>query len=494
MIKRNIVLWFGCRPEEDVVREFRNRDLNVLYPSEEGFDALLPDSRGVVYRFSPDNIGRIRKLLLQSIMPAIDHGLLIYVVADNDSIQEHVSEVMGKVAIDPGVIRRTAPTIAHEIAERMARYDPGPGCNAALKIDLADDHEPLSLPDQTLLRRAFHDCKEVLIKGLSGGRSANVFSVYATLQETIVGPRPLPFFAKLDSRDKILRERQKYEQYATHFIPFNLRPNLDYGRCIIGSERGVLVGNFVERSESLWDVARRGQAQQAIHCLYNEALQNWRLQAFRRSQPPEQGAVANALRSVFKQAKVAGTHQDFGAARGITTSPLELWETLLGFSKQRYRRVPMHDDLHANNVRVRGSDAILIDLLSVTDGPLTADFASLETWLAFELPPDADPGARDDPAWRAVVDELYAPAAFAELPAPGHDASPFAWLHDCVRQIRTMALSTQTCETEYQTTVVIYLLRRTMWEGDSPADRFRRGYAYVTAARLIESLRKRMYV
>ena len=54
-----------------------------------------------------------------------------------------------------------------------------------------------------------------------------------------------------------------------------------------------------------------------------------------------------------------------------------MWESLLGLTGQKYRAAPMHGDLHGNNVRVRGGDAIVIDLASIASGPLVADLAGL---------------------------------------------------------------------------------------------------------------------
>ena len=104
-------------------------------------------------------------------------------------------------------------------------------------------------------------------------------------------------------------------------------------------------------------------------------------------------------------------HIAFAQTHGVTAMPIELWESLLSLTGQKYRSAPMHGDLHGNNVRVRGTDAIVIDLASITTGPLVADVAALETWLAFKVPPTAidngaDAIAKREAAWKKVVDEL----------------------------------------------------------------------------------------
>src|SRR2546429_4293508 len=49
-------------------------------------------------------------------------------------------------------------------------------------------------------------------------------------------PRPLPFFAKVDTKGKILNEWNKYQNPVGHFIPFQARPDLEPERCFIRSE------------------------------------------------------------------------------------------------------------------------------------------------------------------------------------------------------------------------------------------------------------------
>jgi hypothetical protein len=166
-----------------------------------------------------------------------------------------------------------------------------------------------------------------------------------------------------------------------------------------------------------------------------------------------------------------------------------LWSILQALD-QRYRIAPIHGDLHGENVRVRGTSAILIDLASVMRGPLTADLAALETWLAFELPPskETDEQRFFDAPWAAVIRWLYASSAFRHPPGPARPASPFAWLEAVVRQIRTMGIAIQSCATEYQSAVAVQLLRRCQWADGSPGDRGPRTVGYEVASRLAADL------
>jgi hypothetical protein len=80
--------------------------------------------------------------------------------------------------------------------------------------------------------------------------------------------------------------------------------------------------------------------------------------------------------------RVEGAKQ-FG---GEVHSPVSLWRKLLNLPARQWLRTSMHGDMDANNVRVRKADAIVIDFAHATNGPMCADLASLEVWLAFEWP------------------------------------------------------------------------------------------------------------
>ena len=129
-----------------------------------------------------------------------------------------------------------------------------------------------------------------------------------------------------------------------------------------------------------------------------------------------------------------------------------------------------------------------VDLASVAMGPLTADLAALETWLAFECPPDERTDDYKNAHWRAVIDQLYAPETFRHAPPPSDPTSRFCWLWSVVRQIRMLGIAVQTCPTEYQPAVAVHLLRRCQWEDDCGADRFRRSHGYLVAAKLTADL------
>src|SRR5205809_1101738 len=84
-----------------------------------------------------------------------------------------------------------------------------------------------------------------------------------------------------DDAANIQEEWDNYREFVTNFIPFRLRPNLDENRCILGAKKGILVGDFVDESESLWDAARHGKARSVFYSLFDRTLGGWRSEASR---------------------------------------------------------------------------------------------------------------------------------------------------------------------------------------------------------------------
>ncbi|MGM4884266.1 MULTISPECIES: phosphotransferase [Rhizobium] len=483
--ERRNVLWIGEAPGALMMREFANRrciiercDPTSLFPNA-GF------ARSVVVNVNGRQEDELIKAVGRDALQLVDHGLRVDVIAPDDAATGRIQDRLGTLAGLPSVGLHTAPQ-APAIAEVIARYDAGKVPRLDLDINTSDDREPLREADKILFKRAFPHCSRIALVELGGGRSAaRVFAVHMIVDRSNIGAWPQPAFAKLDRRDKIAQEHDNYRNFAERFIPFGLRPNID--ELIHGSQRSLLVGSFVDRSESLWTLARRNVAGSAITALLDETLGGWRDQGY--ASDPVRGAVAVALRNigVWNPDRIDPCYVERAAEAGIFETPETLW-TALASLEQTYRRAPIHGDLHGDNVRVRGSSAILIDLASVTLGPLTADLAALEAWLAFELPPDVDQHRYDDPEWTTVIERLYAPTAFRHPPGPARPATRFAWIEAVVRQIRTMGIAIQTCPGEYQTAVAVQLLRRCQWADGPDADRGRRARGYRIAARLVADL------
>ena len=489
MLQRNIVLWCGSRTNRRSAIEFENRRLHLKVVKAEIEEADLLSARGIVFAFGNNRVSEVRQLAEANVQRAIDHGLQILVLANDDALLRYADEEFGELKV-PKYERRLGDIAGadHEIAQAMLMTDPKRSYSATLQIEHAQEPTELLAPDELLLRRAFSDCRMINISPLSGGKTAEAYMVKATFAPhgSPVGPRPLPFFAKLSSRRKIDDEVGNYSTYATYFIPFHLRPNLDETRCLLGFEQGLLVGNFVERAEPLWRVARRGNARAAIRSLFDVTLRGWRDQGFERGLVKD-SSVAGALgKKIFDHRAVRPEHLRRAKELGLSRTPKEMWEILLG-KNQCYYSAPMHGDLHPDNVFVRGGDAILIDLGSVKHGPLSGDLACLETSFAFGNYDDDDDAAFNEEAWVASIDQLYDARWFRRVPPRAMGSGVRVPLFNCARQVRSIALPGQACGSEYISAVAMYLSRRAMHPGDGP-DGFRRAYALVIADRLIGAL------
>jgi hypothetical protein len=482
---RSEVLWFGTPPSEKIRREVAQRDRTIRIGDQCHPFICVERVSAVVVFFGERIENQLCEMLVSSARRFVDFGSHLEIVVPDDAALGRIQDRIEPVSGLPGVRVRTSPDSAF-LAERVARYNSGMIPRADLKLTVAGNREPILKSDEVLFQRAFADCREITLIELTGGRSeARVFAVHMTVDGSNAGIWPQPAFAKLDRRDKVDRESKNYEEYAKRFIPFGLRPNIE--RVVAGSEKSLLVGNFVDRSESLWDLARRNLASNAITALIDETLRGWRDQAF--ASDPSEGSVAAAMsrEGLWKPHLVKLSYVDRAAEHEVRVEPWQLRDRLESL-KQTYREAPIHGDLHGENVRVRNGSAILIDLASVVRGPIVADLAALETWLAFEVPPDIDEDQYEDCAWSAEIDRLYSPRSFRHPPGPPRPASPLAWMTSVVRQIRTLAIATQSCPNEYQTAVAVQLLHRCEWDDGSPADRFRRGYGYRIATALTLNL------
>jgi hypothetical protein len=490
MIDRSKVLWLGGPPSPSDLQEHANRGLLVC---EVGSAALMNDAmdltlaRGLVLNAVPPHVPRIVQVL-GCVVAAVNHGLHVLVLLADSVAHAWVQEKLEQVvAVGPARerVRYRIAATSPEIAETFARFDPGPAINLALTIQLPENLE-LTQQQVFLLQRAFHDCTLISLTPLPGGRSATTVLVQATLANSLAGPHPLPFFAKIDGPTQILTERQCYERYAQSHIAWHLRPNLQPERCLVGTELGILVGSFVMKSDSLWTLIAQGRASGAIDSLFDETLASWR--DTRSVMSEDTGSIAPELAKVFRHKNVRKRYLGEAAALGFQWEPAAIWEGFLNLPTRHWPRAPIHGDLHAENVRVRGDDAIIIDLARVTMGPPSADPACLEVWIAFELPP---PGVQvDESAWLSMVRELYASPLVSTPEGPGA-SGPLSWLGDSILQIRLLALS-KSSPTDYAITLALYLMRRAMFEPDpqSPKiDMMRRTWAWILGCQLFESVR-----
>lgn len=485
---RQKVIWLGTKPDDLNTLEFTYRKLFLEFPSDaENIINALPTTRGIVFVLDKENPEIFKKNYLEYGPVAHNYGAKLYAIALDSGSQQIIENILKTIDPKIEIIKRTNPP-AHEIAETIARHEPGPPPNPQLKIYC----EPrlIDSTSKLFLERVFYDCESIELKQLLSGRSAKTFCVYAVFKDSMAGPRPLPFFVKIDEKMKIEREWLNYSAYVAHFIPFNLRPNVDSYRYILGVDRGIIVGSFVEFSEPLMEVAKRGHAQASIYSLFENTLRGWRLQAQQST-----GNILKIMGNLFHPDRISESRINIARQNGSIKKPEELLNILREFRPHPFLYGPLHGDLHAFNIRVRGNDAILIDFATTRNGAIVSDPASLEISLAFEITDD-DP---NDSEWKTLIDifysDKYLKRPFEKLPSPFDKPHSKDWLWKCIRQIRLLALAEQISEYEYNTALAIFLLRWSTFPNktDNPErEDFRKAYAYAVAEKMILDLERKL--
>ncbi len=385
--ERREVLFLGRGPGAALRREIEARGCIVAGPPPGAAPVPVERLRAVVANLPAGDPAEICGWIRRNGRTLADYGIRLEVVSPDDATLGLAQSLARDEFRLPNVRVRTLPSHPM-LAESIARRHPGRTPRLNLDIAVADGRERLRKVDEPLFQRAFSHCSRVTLIELSGGRSeARVFAAHMVVTGSYAGIWPQPAFVKLDSTEKIEREYRNYRDFAERYVPFGLRPNVQ--ATITGAFRSLLVGDFVDNSESLWDLARRGVASQAITSLADESLRGWWDQGY--AADPSRGSVASAMKAanLWDADRIVPSYPERAAEAGVAPDPSILRDRLFGL-RQTYRHAPIHGDLHGENVRVRNGQAILIDMANVVRGPISADRAALETWLAFELPPEAD--------------------------------------------------------------------------------------------------------
>lgn len=479
--RRRKVIWSGGSPGRDCLDACKFGKLEIESLTGHLSALHLRDGRAVIVALDDGAAAAALQTDTEAMLrEALAHGLEAFVSCSfNDATAVAVALRDWRLN---GVVGVSSRGEEYELLEEIVRVREQPTINASLQVV---GGESLSPEEEILLKRAFGDCSAVKLVKQSTG-SAKVFCAFASLRNSRVGPIPLPFFVKFDGRKKIERELDNYRQCTTLHVPFNQRPNLDDERCLLSHSSGVIVGNFVEQSESLMEAIDRGAGRDALHSLFEGALRGWRRQPFYDSQYVADGSVLQHLRrsrpgtyNVYRQKRLEKRQLSAGAP---VRSFDELDAMLKALPAIKYRYGTTHGDLHGNNVCIAGADAILIDFASVDYGPLTVDPAALDVSLMMDtcLATDGD--------WIRLADEVYelpALRAPAVPPRPERDA---ANLLDALHYIRQTAFAVQFSDLEYPVVVALQLLRKASYGGDGAEGQRRRVHAYRLADRIIGQL------
>lgn len=336
----------------------------------------------------------------------------------------------------------------------------------------------LSPTHELLMRRAFADCSDIHLSTMAGGRSGvDVFRAYADLSNGTLGPWPLPYFIKIGQRAKIYKEYQNYKAVVDPYVPFHLGPHLIEERCHLGAKEGILVGDYVENSESLNTTAKNGRSAQAIACLFNTTLDGWYRFAIEKPTP-----LTEILR--FPDFSKLEARVARARALGASTTPEQLGEVF----RRCVTAIPVlmgpgHGDLHASNILVRASDAIVIDFLAHKNMPLVYDVACLEASLLVD---GFTQDVREIPVWLSSVACLYDGAILDQKGGSTHPKDPSAWFFGCAAQVRLYARQLERHKGQYAAALAIALLSKAAKDGAlAEPENSRRAVAYYFAEKLL---------
>ena len=358
-------------------------------------------------------------------------------------------------------------SVAHTVCDHPAGNPP----NKKLEIDRYDISrlrrvDEYFKEDLLLLQRAFFNCDKLKLQPLDGGLSgAPVFKAYAS---GVTEEWPCLYFVKLGPRKKIVNEYDNYTGrgralQALDNVPFHLSPRLSLDRCNLGSSRGILVGDFVEGAEPIGDCAPSGRASHAIANLFGKTLGIWHKQAKKTSdstlaQYLEEKWLGEMGQEIEPPPKRAEIVKQLGGIPLV--KPLrEIFNrcahgsVLLG---------PAHGDLHAANVLVRGSDAIIIDFEKMTGPfPTLYDPASLESGLLVAGFVRDDRSSRKPKVLLESILPLYAFDVLKNFVIPyHHPADPSSWFYDCIAQIRTATRHAELTSGQYALVLALCLIRK----------------------------------
>lgn len=355
-------------------------------------------------------------------------------------------------------------SIAHIICDRPAGNAP----NTELIFDGHDITSGQDGHDERLmlLQRAFSNCHTLHLEKMTDGLSgAPVFKAYASKQPLVGGWKydwPSLHLVKLGPRKKIVDEYDKYIGHALDYVPYHLGPKLRLEQCNLGSSQGVLVGDFVEGTESIRDSAPAGRGGHAIANLFDKTLGAWRKQAKVNSYLTlGQFLEGKWLNEDQQEISLPQARADTVSLLGGTPLIGPLREIFNRCSQSRVLTGPAHGDLHATNILVRNGDAIIIDFEKMEDEfPMLYDPASLEGGLLVEGF-GRDKRSKEDPRkLLESISPLYTLDILNNFVVPCHATNPSSWFYDCTGQIRTLSRHAELEKWQYALVLAVCLIRK----------------------------------
>lgn len=509
LVLRKHVAWFGCEPPAEGRQAFEDRGFRVTScsPTQLNDTGFLSGLSAVIFAQSTDKPAQVCQHLSDHAERLLNYDCQVILrpgsaeLSDDPRLLRNTLERLGlpqtgfpeKATAStkppkPVVAIPPPPHVAFFghfvpwgfIANKVGENPPGAAPNLVLDISVDDVVKKLDGDAELLVRRAFSDCLNVHLVAMEGGRSGvRVYRAYAELAGGFHAQWPQPHFIKIGERAEILKEYEMYEDDVDPYIPFHLGPHLIRERCCLGAKEGVLVGDYVEESESLRDCASQGRGATAIACLFDRTLLGWH-RRWKEVRTP----LSRGLNHLFPRiGRIGSSRYARARALGATRDLNELRTLFERCDSVPVLVAPIHGDLHAANVRVRATDAIVIDFCAHSDFPLVYDAACLEASLLVDGFAD---DRRDIQDWLASVASLYDhPVTGGRLPHPNpKDRS--CWFHACVRQIRRYARQWECADYQYAGALAVALLAKAVRDKNAPEpEASRRAAAYVLAERVL---------
>ena len=534
---RGRVAFFGVPPDDEALRVFKERA--YLIDAEACSEAQLKDPQflmatdSVIFFQNPDKPTQIDHQLQSHAKKLLNYDCRIYVrVAKSEKLKDKAREIVVNTLLRLGLPanglspnerqmmplqsrerdgRILAPyvyvcdtgmgwlDIAQTIIDNPAGEQPGTslqivvtdtdGDGAMAENAVRELLQAAEIPEEEvrlLIQRAFHDCLEIRLRQLSGGLSGGMtFHGHYRRSDALLGSRPsLACFVKIGTRKQIEAEYASQLGVAV-YLPFHLAPRLDLKRCGLGAGFGILVGDFVSEAEPLSDCARQGRAVSVIGNLFNKSLSPWI-----GASTVQSSTSLSVMLSDLLPKEVPAHRKKMIAEMGAKLTETEMRSIFTALKSGPVRVGLIHGDLHAKNVLVRGSDALLIDFeKSNGPRPLVYDAASLEAGLLVE---GFLSDARGVNELHLSIAALYDLAVIIDWiePCNPHDRS--SWYYECVKQIRMYARQLECEPGQYASALALALFKKSC--NPTPFKEnaeFLRSLAYVLAEKILVALAKR---
>jgi hypothetical protein len=499
-VRRGRVAWLSSKPPQNAEQIFKDRNFVVSSCTDNDLDShsFIEGLAAVVFTQDALKLPKIERQLRRHARGLLDYDCRIIVRSapnQNPSILTNVFNAMRLpvAGLDKSEAEKLRtwqpigqgdPPVPHihffsdkatwaDVANFVMEHPPNQAPNVALRIGGEAHVRP---SHRILLQRAFANCAAVdfAYMGDTGRSGAGVYRAHATVYGD--GSWSLPYFVKIGDRARILEEYNNYVYFVDPEVPFHLGPQLALDRCCLGAREGVIVGDYVDESESLLCCAREGRAAPAIACLFDRTLQGWHRQA---------KVEKRTLTSMLTLPKRMPQNR-FARARamGAQRSLVELRILFEGFSSTSVRIGRIHGDLHAANVRVRATDAIVIDFgATKARYPLVYDASCLEASLLVE---GFAPDKRSPEAWLESIKPLFRNIRLNEPVPQVPPVNPSAWFYACIRQIRLYARQMENTQGQYAAALAVALLRKASKDAKVPEpEASRRAAAYVLAEQVL---------